>query len=66
MQPVKHGLVIDLVLCFPIHAQICWTLFSIISGMIYFQEYEVFNPATAAHGPLDAVMFAVGVMVGGC
>ncbi|KAJ9529764.1 hypothetical protein QJQ45_014535 [Haematococcus lacustris] len=43
--------------------QICWTLFSIISGMIYFQEYMSFNPATARNGPLNAIMFSVGVLV---
>ncbi len=43
--------------------QICWTLFSIISGMLYFQEYTSFNPSTAKHGPLNAIMFTVGVLV---
>ncbi len=38
--------------------QIAWTLFSIVSGMIYFQEYRGFNT-------LKAIMFPVGVLVGG-
>ncbi len=37
--------------------QIAWTLFSIVSGMIYFQEYLGFTTLTA-------VMFTVGVLVG--
>ncbi len=36
--------------------QICWTLFSIVSGMLYFQEYESFNT-------LKYIMFPVGVLV---
>ena len=36
--------------------QIFWTLFSIVSGMIYFQEYKGFNT-------LKAIMFPVGVLV---
>jgi len=36
--------------------QICWTLFSIVSGMLYFQEYR------DMHG-LQAAMFALGVLV---
>ena len=38
--------------------QIAWTLFSIVSGMIYFQEYLGFTT-------LKAIMFTVGVLVGG-
>lgn len=36
--------------------QICWTLFSIVSGMLYFQEYKGFTT-------LKAIMFSVGVLV---
>ncbi|KXZ48891.1 hypothetical protein GPECTOR_24g180 [Gonium pectorale] len=36
--------------------QIAWTLFSIVSGMIYFQEYKGFNT-------IKAIMFPVGVLV---
>jgi hypothetical protein len=36
--------------------QISWTLFSIISGMLYFQEYLGFTP-------LKSVMFPIGVLV---
>jgi hypothetical protein len=36
--------------------QICWTLFSIISGMLYFQEYKGMHA-------LHAGMFALGVSV---
>ncbi|GFR43906.1 hypothetical protein Agub_g5040, partial [Astrephomene gubernaculifera] len=36
--------------------QISWTLFSIISGMLYFQEYADFTP-------LKSVMFPIGVLV---
>ncbi len=36
--------------------QICWTLFSIIEGLLYFQEYKGFTPT-------KAVMFSVGVLV---
>ncbi len=36
--------------------QICWTLFSIISGILYWQEYKAFTL-------LMAVMFTVGVLV---
>jgi hypothetical protein len=36
--------------------QISWTLFSIISGMIYYQEYRGFTV-------LSSVMFCAGVMV---
>lgn len=35
--------------------QIAWTLFSIVSGMLYFQEYKTFTV-------LSAVMFVVGVL----
>jgi hypothetical protein len=38
--------------------QIAWTLFSILSGMLYFQEYRGLTP-------LDASMFALGVTVRG-
>ncbi len=37
--------------------QICWTLFSIVEGMLYFQEYATFDTLTAC-------MFALGVLVG--
>ena len=36
--------------------QICWTLFSIVSGLLYFEEYEAFNA-------LKGCMFALGVAV---
>lgn len=36
--------------------QICWTLFSILSGMLYFQEYQEM-------GWLQASMFCLGVAV---
>jgi hypothetical protein len=36
--------------------QIAWTLFSITSGMLYFQEYDGFNA-------LKGTMFAFGVLV---
>ncbi|GAX78098.1 hypothetical protein CEUSTIGMA_g5540.t1 [Chlamydomonas eustigma] len=36
--------------------QICWTLFSIVSGLLYFEEYRSFNT-------LRACMFALGVTV---
>mmetsp|Transcript_29842 Transcript_29842/g.65998 ORF Transcript_29842/g.65998 Transcript_29842/m.65998 type:complete len:724 (-) Transcript_29842:358-2529(-) len=36
--------------------QIAWTLFSIISGMIYFEEYKTFTT-------LSACMFALGVTI---
>ena len=36
--------------------QICWTLFAIVCGMLYFQEYKNFDV-------LKAVMFVLGVMV---
>jgi hypothetical protein len=36
--------------------QICWTLFSILSGMLYFQEYQEM-------GALAAAMFCLGVTV---
>jgi hypothetical protein len=36
--------------------QICWTLFSILSGMLYFQEYQEM-------GALAAAMFCLGVAV---
>lgn len=36
--------------------QICWTLFSILSGMLYFQEYEGMKPGPTA-------MFVIGVVV---
>lgn len=36
--------------------QIAWTFFSIISGMLYFEEYTEFTPTSA-------VMFALGVAV---
>jgi hypothetical protein len=36
--------------------QICWTLFSILSGMLYFQEYQEM-------GGLAAAMFCLGVAV---
>lgn len=36
--------------------QISWTLFSILSGMVYFKEYTSF-------GVLNACMFVIGVMV---
>lgn len=38
--------------------QICWTLFSIVSGMLYFQEYQEMHA-------LQAGMFALGVSVSG-
>lgn len=38
--------------------QIAWTLFAIISGMLYFEEYMSFTG-------LSAAMFFTGVMVGG-
>lgn len=36
--------------------QIAWALFSIISGMLYFEEYKTFTT-------LGAIMFALGVVV---
>lgn len=36
--------------------QIAWSLFSIVSGMIYFQEYKTFTT-------LSACMFGLGVVV---
>lgn len=39
--------------------QISWTLFSILSGGIYYQEYKGYNT-------LKSVMFAVGVAVRAC
>ena len=39
--------------------QISWTLFSVISGGIYYQEYKAFTPFTAS-------MFALGVLVSDC
>ena len=36
--------------------QISWTLFSVVSGGIYYQEYRAFTPFTAS-------MFALGVLV---
>eukprot|EP00798_Chlamydomonas_sp_ICE-L_P023906 gene23906-9474_t len=36
--------------------QICWTLFSIISGIIYWQEYQAFTVLMAA-------MFSLGVLI---
>jgi hypothetical protein len=36
--------------------QIAWTLFSIVSGMLYFREYRDFTG-------LSAAMFAVGLAV---
>ncbi|GLI71133.1 hypothetical protein VaNZ11_016220, partial [Volvox africanus] len=36
--------------------QIAWTLFSIVSGMLYFQEYKGFTT-------LKAIMFPVGVVI---
>ncbi|KXZ52720.1 hypothetical protein GPECTOR_8g114 [Gonium pectorale] len=36
--------------------QISWTLFSIVSGMLYFQEYVGFTP-------LKSIMFPIGVLV---
>jgi hypothetical protein len=36
--------------------QICWTLFSILSGMLYFQEYQEMHA-------LAASMFCLGVAV---
>ena len=36
--------------------QISWTLFSIVSGGIYYQEYKGYNT-------LKSVMFAIGVAV---
>jgi hypothetical protein len=38
--------------------QIAWTLFGIISGMLYFEEYLDFTP-------LSAAMFCTGVLVSG-
>lgn len=38
--------------------QIAWTLFSIVSGMLYFQEYKGFTM-------LKAIMLPVGVAVRG-
>lgn len=37
--------------------QISWTLFSIVSGGIYFQEYSTFTA-------LSGFMFTLGVLVG--
>lgn len=39
--------------------QISWTLFSVISGGIYYQEYKAFTLFTAS-------MFALGVLVSDC
>lgn len=39
--------------------QICWTLFSILEGLLYFEEYKGFTP-------LKAGMFSLGVAVSGC
>ena len=36
--------------------QISWTLFSVVSGGIYYQEYHAFTPFTAS-------MFALGILV---
>ena len=36
--------------------QIAWTLFSILSGLLYFQEYTTFTTT-------GAIMFAMGVLV---
>ena len=36
--------------------QISWTLFSVVSGGIYYQEYHAFTPFTAS-------MFGLGVLV---
>lgn len=38
--------------------QICWTLFSILSGMLYFHEYEGMRAGPTA-------MFVIGVAVRG-
>jgi hypothetical protein len=38
--------------------QICWTLFSILSGMLYFQEYATMQP-------LPTALFVLGVGVSG-
>lgn len=38
--------------------QIAWTLFSIVSGMLYFREYRDFSP-------LSSAMFCVGLLVSG-
>ena len=37
--------------------QISWTFFSIVSGMLYFQEYKDFTI-------WNGIMFAIAVMVG--
>ena len=37
----------------------CWTLFSILEGLLYFEEYKGFTP-------LKAGMFSLGVAVSGC
>jgi hypothetical protein len=36
--------------------QICWTLFSILSGMLYFAEHQGMRPGSTA-------MFVIGVAV---
>ena len=36
--------------------QISWTLFSVVSGGIYYQEYHAFTPFTAS-------MFGLGILV---
>ena len=36
--------------------QIAWTLFSIVSGMLYFKEYQDF-------APLSSAMFVIGLAV---
>jgi hypothetical protein len=43
--------------------QICWTLFSIVSGMLYFEEYKTFAPAHAKYGAANAIIFCLGVLV---
>ncbi|PNH01815.1 NIPA-like protein 2 [Tetrabaena socialis] len=43
--------------------QISWTLFSIISGMLYFQEYLGFTPLKSAMFPLGVLIVFIGVFL---
>ncbi len=39
--------------------QICWVLFSTVSGLVYFKEYESFSA-------LQSGMFVLGIFVSAC
>jgi len=43
--------------------QICWTLFSIVSGMLYFQEYSSFTTISWIMFPLGVSIVFVGVFL---